>query len=182
MCAEALHLTGRTLQQVFAIKQDAAPGDATRRHANEARNGQRRHGLATTGFAHKAQHIAALHGQVDAGQHFRDAVKGVELEVQILNVQQRFAHAMLPARLATRTRIKHIAQAVAQQVPAEDQQPDGHAGEGRDPPFFREVMPSILNHRAPFGGGRLRADANEAQRGGGQHREAEVRGHFDDDG
>ena len=68
-----------------------------------------------------------------------------------------------PALLQDLVRIKGIPQAVADVVDRNDRQEDHEAGENRQPGIADEVFLGIAEQIAPTGGGRLDAEAEEAQ-------------------
>ena len=82
--------------------------------SQQAHHRKRRDGLARAAFAHDAQGLAALQGDVDAVQRLHDAMSRREGDLQVLDLQERLscAHA----------RIEDVAQSVAQQVEAENRQ------------------------------------------------------------
>src|SRR5262245_16348728 len=81
-----------------------------------------------------------------------------------------------PLRTLSRAqaRVEGVAQAVAEEVGGDDDDHDRQAGEGGDPGRVEQVLAAVGDHEAPLGGGRLGAQAEEAERGGGQDDQAEV--------
>ena len=85
----------------------------------------------------------------------------VKVTTQVLDGQQR-------AHDAGTLRVQHVAQAVAQQAEAQRDDEDRGPRDGRHPPFVQQEIAARGDHRAPFRGRRLRAQAQEAQPRGRQ--------------
>jgi len=89
VAADLLHLGLAELEQVPALEADRTADDAARRLGDQAQDGERRHALAATRFAHHAQRLAALQlvGHAIDGAHRAD--RGEEMSFQILDLQNR---------------------------------------------------------------------------------------------
>src|SRR6476620_7139288 len=68
--------------------------------------------------------------------------------------------------------IDKITQPVTQKIEAKNGEQDRKAWEKRVPPALRQILPAFRDHQAPFRRRRCGADAQEAERGGGQDHEA----------
>src|SRR5262245_36868533 len=85
------------------------------------------------------------------------------------------------AARAADARVEHVAQAVAQEVEAHDGQEDGDAGRGGVPPRVGQELARLGDGAAPLRRGRRGTEAEKAEGGGGQDREAHAdRGAHDD--
>src|SRR5262249_28867136 len=78
-------------------------------------------------------------------------------------------------------RVQDIAQPVAEQVEAHDGEEDREARRRRIPPRIGQELARLGDGASPFGCGRRRAQAEEAERGGGEDREAHADRGADDD-
>jgi hypothetical protein len=67
--------------------------------------------------------------------------------------------------IASRLGIERVAQAVAHQVEREHRDQDREARQRDDPPRALDELERAREHRAPLGRRRLRAQAEEAERG-----------------
>src|SRR6266511_5933660 len=79
-------------------------------------------------------------------------------------------------------RVERVAEPVADQVDPEHGERDRGAGEDGAPPVVGQVVSSLAQHRAPLRRRRLRAEAEEAEAGGGQNRACDTQRREDDDG
>src|SRR5436853_283437 len=79
------------------------------------------------------------------------------------------------------TRIERIAQPVAEKIDGQHGQHDREPGEGGEPPRGGEVVPSIREHPAPGGRGRLHAEPEEGQGRLVDDHEGQLQGGHDDD-
>src|SRR6185436_2063757 len=88
----------RLLQQVFAVEQHLAGGDAARRLRDEAHDRERGDALAAARFADDAERAAALEPEVDAvhGPHLA-ALRG-EVRAQAFDFKQAFCAGQSLAR------------------------------------------------------------------------------------
>src|SRR5215510_8625746 len=82
---------------------------------------------------------------------------------------------------AAQPRVQDVAQAVAQQIEAHDREEDGHARRRRVPPRVGQELTRLGDRPPPLRRGRRRPQAEEAQRGGGEDREAHTDGGAHDD-
>src|SRR5262245_8999410 len=77
---------------------------------------------------------------------------------------------------ATQPRVEDVAQAITQQVEAHHGEEDGQARRRRVPPRIRQKLARLGDGPAPLRRGRRRAEAEEAERGGGEDGEAHADG------
>jgi hypothetical protein len=89
VAAQVAQALRRALQQVFALEQHLAVGDAPRRLGHEAHDRERGHALAASGFADDAERAAALEPEIDAVHRAHLAVLGVEQRPQPANFKER---------------------------------------------------------------------------------------------
>ena len=76
------------LQEVFALEEDFAGDDVARRDGDEPQEGERADALAAAGLTHEAERLAFLDVVGDAVDGLDDALFGVEVGPQILDLQQ----------------------------------------------------------------------------------------------
>src|SRR5690606_24722416 len=82
---------------------------------------------------------------------------------------------------AVRPGVERVAQAVAEEVEREDRDHDHGAGEDRDVRRAAQVAPPLVEHGAPLGRGRLRAQPEEAEVRGREDRRGHAERDLDDD-
>src|SRR5690348_3139812 len=86
----------------------------------------------------------------------------------------RCAREMSALSAPLQLRVPRVAQRISEEVEAEDGEADGQAGEDGEPGgLLHERASGAAQHEAPRGVGRLRAHAEEAQRGLDEDRVAE---------
>ena len=78
--------------------------------------------------------------------------------------------------IGRRPYVEAIAQAISEEVQAEDGHHDGEPREDREMGRHQDEGPAVVQHRAPGRGGRLRAEAEEAERGLGDDRARHAEG------
>jgi hypothetical protein len=76
-------------QQVDAAELDGAAGHLRRRCVEDAHDRLRGHRLAAAGLAQDPQRLALAQGEGDPVDRLGDAVAGVELDLEVLDLQQR---------------------------------------------------------------------------------------------
>src|SRR5713226_8281518 len=103
MTAQPLQRLFAERRQLLALEADRARGDAAGLGRDQAQDGQRRHRLAATRFAHDAQGFAAIKLERHAIDRAHDAVQCVELRMEIANFQDR-VHSRLASRGSSRSR------------------------------------------------------------------------------
>src|SRR6478672_7583524 len=91
------------------------------------------------------------------------------------------SRSLSPGDATTDPWIEDIAQAVAQQVEAHHDEEDGKPGRQGRPPGLGQELARLRDHAPPFRSRRRRAEAEEAQRAGGQDGEAHADGSPHDD-
>ena len=89
--ADGAHFIGRQLQQIAALKHDAAADDAAGGFGQELHDGERRNRLAATRFADERDDFTRPHLIGNAFDRAHDAARGDEMNVQILDFQQPFS-------------------------------------------------------------------------------------------
>src|SRR6185369_1150328 len=87
------------------------------------------------------------------------------------------AFTALPLQL----RVESVAQAITGEVERQHGDEDRQAGKRHDPPCALDELERARQHRAPFGRRRLRAETEEAERGGVEDRRREAEGRLDDE-
>ena len=96
----------RHLRQVLAVEDDRAGGDLAAL-GQEAHEGQSRHGLARSGFAHDAQGLARVHVQVDTREGANNAVADLNIGVQIFDLKEWSIHSSVLTSCAVELRRRH---------------------------------------------------------------------------
>ena len=86
--ADVVHLMAGERHQVAAFEQDLAFDDPARRHGDQFQDRHRRDGLAAAGFADDAERLALVDADVDAVDGPQDAVVGIEVGLQTLDLEQ----------------------------------------------------------------------------------------------
>src|SRR5258706_6897805 len=113
--------------------------------------------------ARRARRSASNAVQVASGSHATGEVWIATIESgRLIGASQ--ARTVLPTLApAADAGIEPVAQPVAEQVESEDREPERESGERREPPRLPHVAACVGHHRAPLGGRRLRAQAEEAE-------------------
>ena len=88
VAANLLHLGLGHLEQGLATVADVAALDASRRHIDEAHDGERGHRLARAGLANNAEGLAAIQGVAHAVDSLDHAVLRVEVHLEVVNLEQ----------------------------------------------------------------------------------------------
>src|SRR4029453_11924783 len=91
--ADVPELVRRELQEILAAEQDLAR-DLGPRRADEAHDREERDALAGARFAHDAERLAGGDGERDAVDGLDDAVLGREMDLEVLDLQQRLRHTV----------------------------------------------------------------------------------------
>src|SRR3981189_1884949 len=90
--ANAVHLAWRQWNDVAPLPQDLSAGDASGGHRDELQDGQRGDGLSAAGLADDTNSLAAFDAEIDAVHRVNDALVGVEMGLESLDLEQcRFA-------------------------------------------------------------------------------------------
>ena len=89
------HLVGRQLQQVDAPEQHLS-GDVRVLRVGEPHDGERADALARTGLADDAERLPRLDAVRDTVDGLHDAVVGLEVHLQVLDLQERLSHLRVP--------------------------------------------------------------------------------------
>ena len=148
------------LQHILALEQDAA-GRHLRLGRQQTHHGQRDRALARARLADHRQGPPFGDRQRDIAQRRDVAAERAVADGQVLD---RERHGVRTLPMAPQARIEPLAQAVADQVDADDQQAHGEARRQRDPGRAVDELACLGDHEAPIGARRLRAEAEEAQR------------------
>src|SRR5690606_40218908 len=90
--------------------------------------------------------------------------------VGLLACWVRSCRAFLAASAAVRPRVERVPETVAEEVEREDREHDHGPREHRGVQRAAEVPPTLVEHRAPLGRGRLGPQPEEAEVRGGQDR------------
>src|SRR5438067_8959997 len=90
VAAEASQARGRKLQEIFALEQHLAAGDAAGRLRHEAHDRERGDALAAARLADDAERAAALEAKVDAVDRAHLTLLTVERGAQPANLKQAF--------------------------------------------------------------------------------------------
>ena len=85
--ADAAHLFLVQVEQVAAVQEYLAAGDASR-GGNEPQQGQQQGRLAAAGLAHQAQALASVQSEVDAVDGAGHAPAGAEVHLQVADLEQ----------------------------------------------------------------------------------------------
>ena len=91
IAADVLHLLLRHIEEVATAIGHGTALNLTGRHGDEAHDGHGGHGLARAGFAHHAERLAAIERVAHAVNGMHDAVLGVEVHLQVVDLEQMLA-------------------------------------------------------------------------------------------
>ena len=141
------------------LEQDAATDDPARRvdQAEDREAGDR---LAGAGFADQPQHLAAANVEAHAVDRLDHARPVEEMRPEVLDLEGGLRIALTFAQ----PRVQHVAQAVADDVDAEDQRQQQHARKDADPVVAREQeLVAVGDQQAERRLGDRQADAEEAR-------------------
>ena len=83
------------LQDILSVEQDLALLDLAGRGLDQVQNTQSGGRLACAGLADEAEGLPRVNGQVNAVDRMDVAVHGVELDLEVLDLQQMFTHLLL---------------------------------------------------------------------------------------
>ena len=113
------------------------------------------------------QRLAAIEVVADAGERVHRALRGVELDREIPDLEQvvRLSHRVASA-ISRRQRCMGVGRdphPAREQVEGERGQHDREPGKEGEPPGAVQVVAALRDHQAPGDLGRLDADAEEAQ-------------------
>jgi hypothetical protein len=86
-------LRQRHRQQVHAVEQDLARGNATRRHIDQVHDCRRRHRLARSTFAEDSQRLAATEVVGHVADGLDDTDRRVELDGEVSDFEQMVSHS-----------------------------------------------------------------------------------------
>jgi hypothetical protein len=89
--AHLAHVGVARVEQVHPVERDR-PADARVARARQAHHGHRGHRLARAGLADDAQRLPALDRVADAVDGLDDAVLGLEMDLEVLDLQKGLGH------------------------------------------------------------------------------------------
>ncbi len=141
-----LPAVGRVLQQLLAFEERTPTRDPSGRGADELHDRELAHGLAAAALAHQADNLALVDLVRDVVDRRHHAAVGVELDLQVLDPQQRF-HLDRPPQ----PRVQGVPESVSHHVEGEDHQ---HDGDARSEDQFRigcQTILTVVDHVAPSG-------------------------------
>ena len=166
--AHGAHLRLGQAEHVGLIQMHAAAGDGAVL-GQQAHQRQRRHALAAAGLADQREGLAALDRQAQAVDGAHDAGIGVELDLEMIDLDHgRLAFGLNARRglKAARARVEGLPHAVGEQVGGQHQRDHEDEGRGEGPPddgVAAHLVAREVDHAAEAVHRRVDTDADIAQ-------------------